>query len=188
MLVGILLVAMLYQGLPTYYSSSMGMVLGGNGVPAPGNNGDVLSTWVTVQIATSQTMPSSFAAASPNLRVSSENAIAVPGLWGNSYFFDQIRSRRGKLELYIEITKRLAGGPVTITELGVGANLNFSSTRDILGLLLENGLVASTVKDGRAKRYGLTERGYEFVRRSEEILRMVNGSQPSRARYLIPNR
>lgn len=187
MLVGILLVAMLYPGLPAY-SSSMGTALGGSSACAPGNNGDLLSTWVTVQLATSQAMPSSSAAASPSLGISSENAIAVPGLWGDGYIFDQTRSRRGKLELYIEITKRLAGGPVTITELGVAANLNFSSTREILGLLLENGLVALTVEDGRAKKYGLTERGYEFVRRCEDVLRMVNGSQPRWVRSLIPER
>ena len=41
----------------------------------------------------------------------------------------------------IEITKRLAGGPVTITDLGVAANLNFAKTREVLGVLLKSGIV-----------------------------------------------
>ena len=85
----------------------------------------------------------------------------------------------------IEITKRLAGGPVTITDLGVAANLNFAKTREVLGVLLKSGIVEQTTEEGRAKEYGLTRKGYEFVERWEDALRMLNGN--SAANVSIPN-
>jgi predicted transcriptional regulator len=182
MLVGILVVAMLYQGSPTYSSPTV-MAIGAGGARLPSNSDYHLSSQVTLQLIMSQEMPSGSAAASSPSPGVGENVFALSGLWGTDYFFDQLRSRRGRLEMYIEITRRLAGGPVTITELGVASKLNFASTREILDFLGENGIVTLALEDGRAKRYSLTERGYEFVRRCEDALGMLDGERKSTVRF-----
>lgn len=99
---------------------------------------------------------------------------------------EQVRSRRGRLDLYIEITKRLAGGPVTITELGVAAKLNFASTREILDFLLAKGIVRQTVEEGRAKKYGLTKKGYEFVHGWEDALKVLYGEPTTAVKVWMP--
>ena len=85
------------------------------------------------------------------------------------------RSRRSKLEIYIEILANVKRGVDKPTQLMYASNLNWNLFKSVMGMMMRNGHIQEidttirgsphSLKDNRTKRiYKLTEKGEEVVK------------------------
>ncbi len=86
--------------------------------------------------------------------------------------YEDIRKRRARLLICIEIARRIAAEPLELTEVAVSVGVNFSQAKSCLVEMVGAGLVElDTLRDGR--RYTLTKKGLLFLRSGETTVKLL---------------
>lgn len=75
-----------------------------------------------------------------------------------------MKTRRGKVEIVIDILRVLQNSEATKTAIVYSANLNFSRADHYLDLMIESGLIQKS-----AERYSITERGNSYFKKMSEM-------------------
>jgi predicted transcriptional regulator len=101
---------------------------------------------------------------------------------GQGYLYEEIRSRRNRLVIYIELIKRISERPLNITEIALAARLNFGMTKKCIEVLQSNGLIWADSGEGR--RYFATDKGLLFMRNAEQVLSLLGSKR--RAEVVSP--
>ena len=86
--------------------------------------------------------------------------------------YEDYRSRRSRMVICIEIAKRLAVEPLTLTDIALHTKLNFSQAKACLGQMIMAGLVQSQ-RLRRENKYALTRKGMLFLESGERTLRLL---------------
>jgi len=74
-----------------------------------------------------------------------------------------MKSKRSKLEIYLDVLKAVRSGVDKPTNIMYKCNLAWKPFKRILNSLIENGLL-KTVETGTRKTYELTEKGRDVLR------------------------
>ena len=82
-------------------------------------------------------------------------------------------TRRGFIEVLSDILKSLSKGDKGPTRIVYTANLNFRRLPSYLEYLEKIGLVVSTI-DHDSKKYSVTEKGRQFLKRYGEMLALID--------------
>ena len=83
-----------------------------------------------------------------------------------------VNGKRDSLLILFDILRIASVGPVSITRVTYGANLNHSSARRHLTHLQQRGLI-DAIDQSSGRVYVITTRGTEVVREMERIIRNV---------------
>lgn len=94
----------------------------------------------------------------------------IPNTQG--YVYDEIRVRRDRFIIYVEMVKRLSGSSLNLTELSLLTGLNFGMTKACVDYLMSAGLVRAELEKGI--RYSATARGRSFLEDSQKALSYLN--------------
>jgi len=86
--------------------------------------------------------------------------------------YEDYRSRRSRVVICIEIAKRLAVEPLTLTNIALLTRVNFSQARICLEQMMLAGLVQGCPPWGR-KEYALTRKGMLFLESGEQTLKLL---------------
>ncbi len=98
-----------------------------------------------------------------------------------------MNGKRDSLLILLDILRIASNGPVSITRVTYGANLNHSSARRHLTHLQHRGLI-DAVDQPTGRLYIITPKGSDVVREMEKIVRNVATEKALAQSYLGPSR
>ena len=104
---------------------------------------------------------------------------AYPTLVVNSqgYVYDEVRIRRDRIMIYVEIIKRLSASPLNLTELALVTGLNFGTTKARVDHLISMGLVRTELE--KSIQYSATAKGRLFLEASQKALSYLSKQEVS---------
>ncbi len=105
---------------------------------------------------------------------SSGNQSGQQSVWLESEgsLYEDVRKRRARLLICIEIARRIAAEPLGLTEVAVLVRVNFGQAKSCLIEMVGAGLVElDALRDGR--RYTLTKKGLLFLRSGEMTVKLL---------------
>ena len=85
--------------------------------------------------------------------------------------YEDYRSRRSRIVIYVEIARRLVIEPLALTDIALLAKVNFSEAKTCLERMMMAGLVRDSLLGG--KKYALTRKGLLFLESGERTLKLL---------------
>jgi len=94
--------------------------------------------------------------------------------------------RRSKLEMYIDILKVLAHGPLKLTHIMYKANVNCSVLKEYLDFLIKQNLVEERTVGKTRVVYAITQRGITVLKYFRELRQVLPIIEEARNNIPVP--